>query len=309
MSKFIALAGGVGGAKLALGLTEILSPDQLSIVVNTADDQEFYGLHVSPDLDTMMYTLSGKSNEKLGWGIKDESFRTLSELKKLGLDSWFQLGDLDFATHIYRTNLMKQNMTLSEISEKLCKAHGLEFPIIPMTDDKVRTVLTTDRGDLNFQEYFVKYFCEPKVTSIRFEGIQNATPSPNFLTALEEADYLLYCPSNPFLSLHPIIFLPGVLDLLKSFDGKRIAVSSIVNGDAIKGPTAKLLEELNQEISAFGIAKHFTEICDYFVLDDIDSHLIPKINRLGMKTFQTNIIMNSLVEKTNLAKFLLNLCN
>ena len=126
---------------------------------------------------------------------------------------------------------------------------------------------------------------------------------------MEEADYLLYCPSNPFLSLHPIIFLPGVLDLLKSFEGKRIAVSSIVNGDAIKGPTAKLLDELNQEISAFGIAKHFEEICDYFVLDDIDSHLIPNINSLGMKTFQTNIIMNSLVEKTNLAKFLLNLCN
>ena len=246
MSKFIALAGGVGGAKLALGLTEILSPEQLSIVVNTADDQEFYGLHVSPDLDTMMYTLSGKSNEKLGWGIKDESFRTLSELKKLGLDSWFQLGDLDFATHIYRTNLMKQNMTLSEITDKLCKAHGLEFPIIPMTDDRVRTTLTTESGDLNFQEYFVKYFCEPQVTTIRFDGIQNAKPSPNFLTALEEADYLLYCPSNPFLSLHPIIFLPGVLDLLKSFDGKRIAVSSIVNGDAIKGPTAKLLNELDE---------------------------------------------------------------
>ena len=309
MDRIIAFAGGVGGAKLVYGLTEILNPDNLDIVVNTGDDEEIHGLHVSPDLDTMMYTLSGKSNEVTGWGIKDETFRTLDALNQYGIDTWFKLGDLDFATHIYRTYLIKNKFTLSEITNLLSKSLGLLHQIIPMTDCKVRTIIDTDAGIMTFQEYFVKNQCQPKVNSIIYKGAKESVPSNEFRRALENNNIIIYCPSNPFLSIAPILEISGVTQAIRDFKGLRIAVSPIVNGSALKGPAAKILYELGEEVSAYGVAKQFVGICDYFVIDEIDHSLKNKIETLGIKVFETDIVMQTNEQKVKLAEYLLAVCN
>lgn len=309
MDRIIAFAGGVGGAKLVYGLTEILNPDNLDIVVNTGDDEEIHGLHVSPDLDTMMYTLSGKSNEVTGWGIKDETFRTLDALNQYGIDTWFKLGDLDFATHIYRTYLIKNKFTLSEITSLLSKSLGLLHQIIPMTDCKVRTIIDTDAGIMTFQEYFVKNQCQPKVNSIIYKGAKESVPSNEFRRALENNNIIIYCPSNPFLSIAPILEISGVTQAIRDFKGLRIAVSPIVNGSALKGPAAKILYELGEEVSAYGVAKQFVGICDYFVIDEIDHSLKNKIETLGIKVFETDIVMQTNEQKVKLAEYLLAVCN
>jgi LPPG:FO 2-phospho-L-lactate transferase len=309
LDRIIAFAGGVGGAKLVYGLTEILNPDNLDIVVNTGDDEEIHGLHVSPDLDTMMYTLSGKSNEVTGWGIKDETFRTLDALNQYGIDTWFKLGDLDFATHIYRTYLIKNKFTLSEITSLLSKSLGLLHQIIPMTDCKVRTIIDTDAGIMTFQEYFVKNQCQPKVNSIIYKGAKESVPSNEFRRALENNNIIIYCPSNPFLSIAPILEISGVTQAIRDFKGLRIAVSPIVNGSALKGPAAKILYELGEEVSAYGVAKQFVGICDYFVIDEIDHSLKNKIETLGIKVFETDIVMQTNEQKVKLAEYLLAVCN
>ena len=208
--KVLALAGGVGGAKLALGLAKILPPDQLTIVVNTGDDEEFHGLHVSPDLDTMTYTLSGWYNPETGWGVAGDSFEMLAVLRRLGSDTWFNLGDRDFAMHIRRTELLRQGMTLSQVTAELTGRLGIEHCIAPMSDQPVRTVLETDAGSLSMQEYFVKHRAGPVVRSIRYAGAEDAHPSPGFAEALGSADAIVLCPSNPHLSVAPILAIPGV---------------------------------------------------------------------------------------------------
>ena len=234
-SKVLALAGGVGGAKLALGLARILPPDRLTIVVNTGDDEEFHGLHVSPDLDTMTYTLSGSYNQETGWGVAGDSFETLGALNRLGSDTWFNLGDRDFAMHIRRTELLRRGMTLSQVTAELTERLGIEHPIVPMSDQPVRTVLETDAGTLSMQEYFVKNRAGPSVRSIRYVGAEDAQPSPGFKDALGSADAIVFCPSNPHLSVAPILAVPGVRDAIARHPGCRVAVSPIVGGDAVRG--------------------------------------------------------------------------
>ncbi|MCI0441173.1 MAG: 2-phospho-L-lactate transferase [Chloroflexi bacterium] len=305
--RVLALAGGVGGAKLALGLSRALGPDELAIVVNTGDDEEFYGLHVSPDLDTVMYTLAGLSNPDTGWGLAGDTFQTLERLKAYGADAWFNLGDRDFATHIRRTDMLRQGYTLSQITESLRRALGVLHPIIPMSDDRVRTMVATDEGELRFQEYFVKRRCEPVVKSLRFDGAERARPSPGFIEALESADLLVMCPSNPFLSIAPILAVPGVRERIEGFDGLRVAVSPIVGGQAIRGPAAKMLRELGHDVSCVGVAKQYVGLCDVFVIDVADTQLRDAISSLGMSVQVTDTVMNADADKERLARHILGL--
>ena len=302
--KWLALAGGVGGAKLALGLSKILTPSCLTVVVNTGDDEQFHGLHVSPDVDTVMYTLAGLSNPETGWGITGETFRTLERLNAYGADTWFNLGDKDLATHIRRTDLLRQGYTLSEVTESLRKALGVVHPIVPMSDDPVRTMLMTDIGELAMQTWFVKHHCEPAVSAIRFGGAAESQPAPEFARALRESDALVFCPSNPFVSVAPILAVPGVRDAIRDFEGLRVAVSPIVGGQAIKGPAAKMMGELAIESSCVGVARQYQGLCDVFVLDDVDADRAGDIEALGMRAAVTNTMMITDADKARLAKYI-----
>ena len=306
-SKVLALAGGVGGAKLALGLRDILDEESLAIVVNTGDDEEFFGLHVSPDLDTVMYTLGGISNPDTGWGISGETFRSLNRLRQYGADTWFNLGDLDMATHIRRTQLLGQGNTLSEVTNSLCSSLGIAHSIFPMTDDTLKTVVITEISEMSFQEYFVKNRCDPRVVSLRFDSPSECSPSPGFVTALNESDLLVFCPSNPFLSVDPILAVTGVRKKIENFRGARIAVSPIVGGEAIKGPAGKILRELGHEVSCVGVAKRYVDLCDVFIIDNVDADLASTIEKLGMRVVVTNTIMNNDQEKRTLAQEILSL--
>ena len=309
MNKVLALAGGVGGAKLVLGLSKILKPEELSIVVNTADDDMFHGLHVSPDVDTVIYALSGLTNKTTGWGVDGDSFRTLSALKRLGDETWFQLGDLDLATHIKRTSMLRAGKSLSEATQHLAKNLGILHDVIPMSDDSVKTKAITKSEELDFQDYFVRRKCEPAIQEIKFEGISTAKPSQQFIDAISQAETIIICPSNPIVSIAPIIELPGIKELISNFKGKRIAVSPIIGKQALKGPAAKMMMELNEDVSAIGVAKRYIGICDWFVIDKADTEEANEIEKLGMNVHITSTIMNSDEEKIDLANKILSLIN
>ncbi len=302
--KWLALAGGVGGAKLALGLSKTLLPSQLAIVVNTGDDEVFHGLHVSPDVDTVMYALAGLSNSETGWGIAGETFHALERLQVYGADAWFNLGDRDLATHIRRTDLLRQGFTLSDVTEALSSALGVAHAIVPMSDDPIRTMLLTDIGELPMQTYFVKHRCEPTVSKIRFDGSDTAQPAPAFTRALNDSDALVFCPSNPFVSVAPILAVPGVRRAIERFEGMRIAISPIVGGQAIKGPAAKMMQELNLDVSCVGVAQQYEGLCDMFVIDDVDGDKAADIEALGMRAVVTDTIMSSEADKVRLAEYI-----
>ena len=292
---------------MALGFSRCLSPDDLVICVNTGDDEIFHGLHISPDLDTMMYTLSGLSNEETGWGVADDTFTALEMLRKFGADVWFNLGDRDFATHILRTQLLAEGKTLSEVTDQLNQGLGVFYGIVPMSDDPVKTVLATDEGDLPMQQYFVGRRAEPKVSEVRYLGVEAAAPAPGLQDALTKAGMLVLCPSNPYLSLGPILALPGVRQRMKAFPGKKVCVSPIVGGDAVKGPAGKIMAELGKKVSCIEVAKQYQDICDVFVMDNQDRTLAPEIEEMGIIPLVTSIIMNSEEDKIALAKQILNL--
>ncbi len=304
----LALAGGVGGAKLVLGLTRLLSPDQLTVVVNTGDDETFHGLHVSPDLDTMLYTLAGISNQETGWGLAGETFHTLEMLARYGAETWFNLGDRDMATHIRRTQLLREGATLSQVTAELCDRLGVAHSIVPMSDDPVRTRLETDAGDLSMQEYFVWYRSEPSVKSVYYLGAEAAGLSPGFARALDEASLIILCPSNPLLSTGPILALPGLRERLANIEGcRRVAVSPIVVGQAVRGPAARIMAELGHEASCLGVAKMYADICDIMVIDEQDASLASAINELGLKAVVAPTIMNTEADKVALAQLILEL--
>ncbi len=298
----LALAGGVGGAKLALGLARILPPNRLTIVVNTGDDEEFHGLRVSPDLDTMAYTLSGWYNQEAGWGIAGDSFEALAMLNRLGSDTWFNLGDRDFAMHIRRTELLRQGLTLSQATTELTSRLGIEHPIVPMSDQPVRTTMETDAGVLSMQEYFVKQRAVPAVRSISYVGSESALPSPAFLAALETAETIVFCPSNPHLSLAPILAIPGVRQKIRDSSARRIAVSPIVGGDAVRGPAGKIMGELGAEVSAVGVAREYLGLCDVLALDAQDADLADAVAATGIEPMVTNTIMHTDDDKITLAR-------
>jgi LPPG:FO 2-phospho-L-lactate transferase len=300
----LALSGGVGGAKLALGLARTLEPQQLAIVCNTGDDFEHYGLPICPDLDTVMYTLAGRNNTEQGWGLAGESWRTMEALAGLGGETWFRLGDLDFATHLQRGALLRGGASLSAATRELCAHLGIEYPVWPMSDDPVRTVVNTDGGDLNFQHYFVREQCRPRVRGFRFDGIERARPQPQFIELLQDAQLgaLIICPSNPFVSIDPILKLPGVDAALRATNAPVIAVSPIVGGAALKGPAAKMFTELQLPSTALAVAEHYGDLLDGFVIDVADAALAPAIEALGVAVHVTQTVMHTLEDRIGLAR-------
>jgi LPPG:FO 2-phospho-L-lactate transferase len=299
--KILALAGGVGGAKLALGLMSILPAEALTVAVNTADDFEHLGLAISPDLDTVMYTLAGVANPETGWGRRDESWTVMEALGQLDGETWFRLGDKDLATHIERTRRLRAGEKLSAITRDLCERLGVKPTIVPMSDDPVRTVVTTDRGDeLAFQDWFVRRRCEPVVLSLHFAGAKTAKPHPALLD-MAGLRGIVVCPSNPFVSVAPIVAMPGVRTAIESAKMPRIAVTPIVGGQAIKGPAAKMLAELGHEVSALGVARYYRGLIDGFVLDAQDAALAAKIEALGMHVRLADTMMRNDNDKQRLA--------
>ena len=313
--NILALAGGVGGAKLAVGLANALPPERLTVVVNTGDDEVFHGLHVSPDLDTVMYALAGLTNTVTGWGVAGDTFNSLASLKRYGADTWFNLGDKDLATHIRRTQLLRGGYTLSEVTASLCRSLGVLHGVVPMSDAVLRTIVETGQGAMAFQEYFVKHHCEPVATAVRFEdgdgrGVGSpgvVSPSPGFLGALAAASALIYCPSNPFLSIAPILALEGIKERIRSFEGVRVAVSPIIGSQAVRGPAAKLLLELGYEVSCLGVAEQYAGLCDVFVIDEADRDQAGAVEALGMHAEAAPTIMTNDVDKERLARRILDI--
>jgi LPPG:FO 2-phospho-L-lactate transferase len=296
----VALAGGVGGAKLAHGLAQILPPEDLTVVVNTGDDFEHLGLHVSPDLDTVLYTLAGLANPETGWGLRDESWNFLDALGQLGGETWFRLGDRDLATHVERSHRLWAGESLTEVTAALCAALGVRMRVLPMTDDIFRTMVQTEDGELEFQEYFVQRRCEPRITGFRFDGLGSAFPTEQVLTALDAADVIIFCPSNPFVSLDPILSLPGVRERVGR--KRAVAVSPIVGGQAIKGPAAKMFAELEMEVTAASVAAHYAGLLRGFVLDEVDAELKPSIESDTLQVLVTNTVMRSDADRARLAR-------
>ena len=304
--KIVALAGGVGGAKLAHGLAQILSPEELTIIVNTGDDFEHYGLSICPDLDTVCYTLAGLANPETGWGRVNETWNVIQNASSLGGPSWFNLGDRDLGTHLERTRRLRKGDTLSQITKDFCKAWGIGHTVLPMSDQPVRTIVETDEGELAFQEYFVHRRCEPRVKGFRFEGVESAEPAPGAREALQSADAVILCPSNPWVSIDPILrTLTPALSQRERGKGV-IAISPIIGGQAVKGPAAKMYRELGIEPSAFAVAGHYRGVASGFVLDTIDSQLVESVRGLNMRTLVTNTLMKSHEDRKRLASDVLN---
>lgn len=300
--KLLVFSGGVGGAKLALGLSRVLPPERVSFVVNTGDDQPFHGLHVSPDLDTVMYTLSGLVNPATGWGVEDDTFEALAMLERYGADAWFRLGDKDLGTHIRRQALLDEGKSLSEATRELSEALGIRHRVVPMSDDPVRTVVLSDEGQLPFQTYFVRRRCEPVVRGLRFDGADSARPSPGFSEALDGASALVFGPSNPWLSVEPILAVQGVKERVKKFAGPRVAISPIVAGRALKGPAAKIMSELGYDVASAGIARFYQGLCDTLVIDESDEGEVAAVESYGMKPVVFPTVMRSLEDKIALAR-------
>lgn len=270
--RVVAICGGVGGAKLALGLSRTIGSD-LTVIVNTGDDFEHLGLAISPDLDTVLYTLAGVANKELGWGREDESWNFLEALRHLGGETWFQLGDRDLALHIQRTQLLRSGCSLTNVMQKAAHNHGLAATILPMSDDPVRTMLSTSLGLLSFQRYFVEHRCAPRVNGIVFEGAESARPSHQIKSALRAPDLraIIICPSNPYLSIDPILAVPGMRSLLEGANAPVIAVSPIIGGNAVKGPTTKIMVELGVPSTSLSIARHYGGLLHGLVIDTSDA--------------------------------------
>lgn len=302
--SYVAISGGVGGAKLALGLAHQLEPGQLTIVANTGDDFEHLGFNISPDIDTVMYTLADLANKDLGWGLVDESWHFLESLERLGGETWFQLGDRDLATHVMRTRMLKAGKTLAEATSTLCQALDIQHRVVPMSNDPVPTVvLTRDNERLGFQEYFVRDRCQPEVTGFEFTGIEDARPAPEFIEALQAPDLkaIIICPSNPFVSVDPVLMLPGVQAAMSAAQAPVIAVSPIIGGQAIKGPAAKMMQELGMPQTSVAVAEHYRGRIDGFMLDNEDADLEPAVAETGIATCVTQTLMKSLDDRINLA--------
>jgi len=300
----VALAGGVGGARLAVGLAAVLPPSQLSVVVNTGDDFEHLGLHVAPDLDTVMYTLAGVNNPQTGWGRVDERWQFMAALKELGGADWFNLGDRDLAVHVLRTQALRAGLTLSEVTADLAQRFGIRHALLPMTDAPVRTRVRTAQGELAFQDYFVRQRCRPLVQGFRFVGSRGAAPALALRKLMRSGKVtgLVICPSNPFVSVAPILAVPAIRAWLRQRDFPVVAVSPIVGGAALKGPAAKMMRELKLDVSAAGIARHYGRLVDGWVIDRADAKLQVAIENMAHGVLVTDTIMRDRKKSATLAR-------
>jgi LPPG:FO 2-phospho-L-lactate transferase len=299
--KIVALAGGVGGAKFAHGLAQVLPHEDLTIIVNTGDDFEHYGLSICPDLDTVCYTLAELANPETGWGRMNETWNVIENAIKLGGPDWFHLGDQDLGTHLERTRRLNAGQTLSQITKDFCKAWGIKQTVLPMSDQPVRTIVETEQGDLAFQEYFVHRRCEPRVRGFRFEGADIAEPAPGACEALRSAEAIILCPSNPWVSIDPILRILFPHSREKGLGVRVVAISPIIGGQTVKGPAAKMFRELGIEPSARAVAEHYRDLISGFVLDKIDEQLKGDIS-LNMSTMVTNTLMKDRNDRGRLAQ-------
>jgi len=301
-----ALAGGVGASKFLDGLSRVAPPEEISVIVNTGDDIEMFGLYIAPDLDIVTYTLAGAVNPETGWGLAGDTFNCLEQL--LGYtqtERWFNLGDRDLAAHIFRAQLLRVGLPLSEIAERLRTALGVKSRVLPMTDTHTPTTIITAEGEMHFQEYLVKRRAQPKVTGIRFEYIESATPAPGIAEAVLNSDAIIICPSNPLISIGPILAVPGMRGLLERAEAPVAAISPVVGGASLKGPTDRMLTDLGMQVSAAQVARLYSDVADVFILDVQDEAAKPEIEDLGLKVCVTDTVMSGLEEKIRLAKFTL----
>jgi LPPG:FO 2-phospho-L-lactate transferase len=298
----VALAGGVGAARFLDGLVRVVRPPDVFVIGNTGDDAEIQGLHISPDLDTVTYTLAGLANPSQGWGVAGDTLNCHNALKRLGEDMWFLLGDQDLATHLYRTERLRQGQPLSRITAEVARNLGIRSLVCPMSDDPVRTVVTTPAGPLDFQTYFVRRRARDPVKAIEFRGAPESKPAPGVLKAIRNATGIVFCPSNPLISLGPILAVPGIRAAIERRKCKSVAISPIVGGRALKGPAAEMLRGLGIEVSARGVAERYRDLVDVFVLDREDRQLASPIEKLGMKVVVTDTIMTGLAQKKALAR-------
>lgn len=298
----VALAGGVGGAKLACGLAQVVPSNKLTIIVNTGDDFEHLGLYIAPDLDTVMYTLAGLANPATGWGVKNDSFNMLTAMAIYAGPTWFRLGDRDLATHLLRTRWLREGFPYNWVTNELSRRLGIRCTLLPMSENPVRTVVQTAAGELPFQEYFVHQECRPAVTGIRFVGAEEAQPSREVAAAIRSADVIVFCPSNPLVSLDPILALSSMRRIITASRAPKVAVSPIIGGEALKGPAAKMMAELGLEVSAVGVARHFQDVLTGFVLDHADQSHQDTIGDLGLRTLVTATVMKSDEDKVKLAR-------
>ena len=296
----LALAGGVGGGKFARGLTAALEPDKLAIIVNTADDFVHLGLHISPDIDSVLYAIAGLNDTERGWGLAGESWNFMDALRRHGGETWFQLGDRDLATHVLRTERLAAGDSLTDVTALLATRMGIEHAVAPMTDWPVRSLVETAEGPLAFQDYFVKRHCQPAFRGVTFEGAENAEPSPVFHNAFKRASAVVIAPSNPFVSIDPILALPEVRDRLRQLP--VVAVSPIIGGTAVKGPLAKMMRELGLALSPLGVARHYGSLVQGWVIDGKDQEYASAIQALGCRVHVTDTIMRSDDDKARLAR-------
>ncbi len=300
--EIVALAGGIGASKLLLGFNRVMDPRDLTVIVNTGDDIVLHGLSISPDLDIVTYTLAGLVNPDTGWGFRDETFRALEQLAIYGRPEWFHLGDRDLATHIHRTAMLRAGMPLSEVADSIREALGVQAKILPMCDQPVPTMIETGQGRLHFQEYLVQRRAEPMVRAISFDGIERARPAPGVLEALEGARSIVICPSNPLISIGPILAVPGVREAMRKRRMRVVAVCPIVGGKSLKGPSDQMLAQLGHDVSALGVARMYQDICGTMVIDPIDSAQGPAIGSLGMEVVIHPTVMRTVEDKDRLAR-------
>ena len=303
----VSLAGGVGAARFLNGLVRAVPPSDVVAVVNTADDEEFHGLYVSPDLDSVTYTLAGASNAVQGWGLEGETFATLDALGRYGVDTWFRLGDKDLATHLFRTQRRRAGASLSEVTAAIAAAGGLGLRLLPMTDDRVRTCITVQRPggateELAMQRWFVGERAESPVVSVRFDGAGTARPAPGVLEALRTADTIVICPSNPVISIGPILAVPGLRDALTARRERVIGISPIVGGAPVKGPADRLMAPLGIDVSCVGVAQAYRDLCGTLVIDAVDAHLAADVEATGVRAIVTDTMMRSPEIATQLAR-------
>ncbi len=301
----VALAGGVGGAKMAQGLAGVVSVGRLAVIVNTADDFELWGLHISPDLDTVMYTLAGVANPVTGWGVAGDSHATLEALNRYGEDIWFSLGDKDLATHILRTQALGRGESLDQVTNRLAGALGISTTLLPMTNDPVATRIHSGDEILDFQEYFVARRQQDVVDAVSFVGIVEGRPAPGVKDALAEATVIVVCPSNPIVSIGPILALPGVCNAIQASDAVKIGVSPIIGGKALKGPADRMLTSLGHEASALGVARIYRDLIDLLVIDEIDRELVEPIRNLGLEVHVSQTVMGDRQDRERFARDLL----
>ena len=305
--KITALAGGVGASKLLLGLYEVMDPEALTIIANTGDDIVLHGLKISPDLDIVTYTLAGIVDPAKGWGIRGETFHALKRLAAYGRANWFNLGDHDLATHIHRSAMLEEGRTLSEAAESIRVALGVKARILPMSDQPVPTIIESNEGAMHFQKYLVKRRAEPIVEGIRFAGVEQARPAPGVLEAIREAERIIICPSNPLISIGPILAVPRIREELRARKEDVVAVCPIVGGKSLKGPSDKMLAQLGYEATALGVAKLYSDFSGTFVIDPADKRHAAEIPALGMKVAVVPTVMKTLGQKRELAQALLDL--